>query len=136
MESTTAARRPRILLVDDSFQLRAALADALTAMGNDVTAAQDSYHALELFAPDVFDVVLTDYAMPRRNGLQLAEEIRHRAPGQRIVLLSGHADGLPLGERPKVVDLLLRKPIALPDLGAALALMATARGTAPEPAAN
>lgn len=128
MEPTLPARRPRILLVDDSFQLRATLADALTAMGNDVIAAQDSTHALELFAQDAFDVVLTDYAMPLRNGLQLAEAIRKRAPAQRIVLLSGHADGLSLGERPKVVDLLLRKPIALADLGAVVALIATKPG--------
>jgi two-component system capsular synthesis sensor histidine kinase RcsC len=110
-----------ILVVDDSFALRAAIADALSLAGHGVMMAIDGDHALDLFHPDVYDVVITDFAMPQINGLELATIIRERAPRQRIVLLSGNADALPPGEQP--IDLLLRKPISLAALTSAIALL-------------
>jgi CheY-like chemotaxis protein len=113
-----------ILLVDDSLVLRGAIADALTACGHGVMVANDGEHALELFVPGFYDVVITDLAMPLRNGLALAAAIKSRAPAQHIVMLSGYTDILPGGGKPSEVDVLLQKPISLIDLTAAIAVLA------------
>jgi CheY-like chemotaxis protein len=117
------SRRLRILLVDDSFHLRAAIADALMMAGNDVTVAHSGTDALEQFAPGKFDLVMTDFAMPAPNGVELADCMKEREPELRVVLLSGYADALPSGDKPASVDLLLRKPISLQALTSALATL-------------
>jgi DNA-binding NarL/FixJ family response regulator len=48
--------------------------------------AEAVHAALELHV----DVAIIDVAMPRKNGLQAAEELSRRAPGIRVLLLSMH----------------------------------------------
>jgi CheY-like chemotaxis protein len=45
-----------------------------------------------LFAPGLFDLVLTDCEMPRINGIELVQRIRRLAPEQPIGLVSAHVD--------------------------------------------
>ena len=115
------------MLVEDSLPMRAAIADALEEEGHGVMVASDGEHALDLFHPDFYEVVITDLAMPLRNGLALAAEMKRRDPEQRIVMLSGYTDILPSGAKPSEVDLLLRKPISLVDLTAAISVVARDR---------
>jgi two-component system response regulator YesN len=50
---------------------------------------------LALFQASNFDVVVTDYRMPRMNGVEMIARIRQSNPNARIVLLSGFVE--PLG---------------------------------------
>lgn len=59
------------------------------------------------------DVVLTDYAMPHMNGLDLAKQTRQIMPALPIVLATGYAD-LPLHYAPGFLR--LAKPYAQDEL--------------------
>jgi CheY-like chemotaxis protein len=110
-------KRPAILLVDDDEQLRSALARGLGHYGYEVTVAEDGVAALELLrAGHAFDVVVSDYDMPRMNGAALLAELEREAPelAERTIIVTGtdeHARGvLPPGAR------VLGKPIGIREL--------------------
>ena len=73
--------------------------------------AANGRQALELFNPGKFDLVMTDYSMPRMNGVELAEIIKRRAPQQLILMVTAYAFTLAAYDgRPLPVDRVLRKP--------------------------
>ena len=76
----------RVLVVDDEVGLRKVVRDALERVGHEVAAASDGEEALTLFAEAPFDLVVTDLAMPRRDGLALVEEIRKTSAVPILVL--------------------------------------------------
>jgi CheY-like chemotaxis protein len=90
----TPSAAARILLVDDNkFGLSARKA-LLEEQGYEVTTAMEGLEALDLFSATRYDIVITDYKMPRMNGLELIGHIRRIAPATPIVLVSGYAEAL------------------------------------------
>ena len=53
--------------------------------------AEDGPSAIELGVAEQPDVVLLDLSMPGRDGLEVIDALRQRAPDTRIVVLSGFA---------------------------------------------
>jgi CheY-like chemotaxis protein len=66
----------RILVVDDDEDSRDALALHLTHEGHTVALAVDGVGALALFAEFRPDLICTDIAMPRLNGIELCERVK------------------------------------------------------------
>jgi PAS domain S-box-containing protein len=97
--STTARRGKsgalegvRALVVDDEEDSRDLMAAILRHQGAIVTTAVDVESALAVFDAAPSDVVLSDIALPGRNGLELARELRGRAQGETVlVAVSGYA---------------------------------------------
>lgn len=90
--SARAARAGRILIVDDSVQVRRAYRDALLGLGYSVTEAADSGQALSALEGEAPDVVLIDIHLPGTNGYRLAQLIRARLGSSIcLVMLSGMA---------------------------------------------
>jgi len=122
-ESTAAATStgapPRgsgewILLLDDEAELNEVLSDLLMTGGYMVTGVTDGEQALrELRAnPKKFSAVVTDYMMPRMNGLTIASLARDIRPDIPIVLLTGHGESAELERRKNLpIDALLLKPV-------------------------
>lgn len=69
-------RAKTILLADDDVNLRRVLEFQLTEAGYKVLTAQDGVEALEIFADNNFDCVITDLRMPKLSGLELLEKIK------------------------------------------------------------
>ena len=67
---------PTVLVVDDSLSQRRALEQLLKDAGYNVRTARDGIDAAELMAGFKPDIVLTDFEMPRMNGIELASHIR------------------------------------------------------------
>ena len=76
----------RILVADDEPGIRKVVRDALEREGHEVTTAIDGHEALERFEEGAFDLVVTDLAMPRVDGLELVKEVRRRSPLPILVL--------------------------------------------------
>jgi two-component system cell cycle sensor histidine kinase/response regulator CckA len=113
----------RVLLVEDEAPLRMLTRRALVGAGHEVQAAEDAEAALLAieggFAPDV---LVTDVTMPgEMDGIALAEALRERLPGLRVVLVSGYAAAT-VGEglAGKGVRF-LEKPFRMAELAAAVA---------------
>jgi len=86
---------PHILLVDDNpdgLLVRRAL---LEELGYTVEVAENGEKGFALFQTSNFDVVVTDYRMPKMNGVEMIACIRQSDPHARVVLLSGFVE--PLG---------------------------------------
>lgn len=77
----------KVLLVDDSGVMRKIIARSLNSLWIDeVIEAADGVEALEVFKDgEGFDLVLTDWNMPRMNGLELVEKIR--AAGHKVPIM-------------------------------------------------
>jgi len=83
-----------ILIADDHGIVRSGirmLIDRQHGM-NVVAEAEDGIQAVELAQATKPDVAILDVSMPRMTGLQAAREIRARAPGTSVLLLSMHDD--------------------------------------------
>jgi PAS domain S-box-containing protein len=109
----------RVLYVDDEPDLAKVGRRGLESMGYDVVAETDPGKALEIFrrAPEDFDVVVTDYAMPGMTGLALADRLRELRPGLPIVVLTGYLDVLsPERFLPAGVSVVLNKPVTMSEL--------------------
>jgi chemosensory pili system protein ChpA (sensor histidine kinase/response regulator) len=95
--ATPAAARPaearRVLLVDDSVSVRKFVGHMLERAGFVVVTANDGVEALARLQEVSVDVVITDLEMPRMNGYELIEDLRHRASarGVPIVVLTTRA---------------------------------------------
>lgn len=80
----------RVLLVDDDDVFRDHLAAALRRRGYEVDGAADAAMALGLAMTRPPDAVVLDLRMPGEGGLELAERLRARNPGLRVVMLTGY----------------------------------------------
>jgi DNA-binding NtrC family response regulator len=79
----------KVLVVDDEADIRLGLRMLLTERGFDVTEADGGAAALAAFEKTGADVVLTDLQMPGMSGAELLAEIKRRAPGAVVVILTG-----------------------------------------------
>jgi len=78
-----------ILLVDDDNEVRKTLGHVLERAGHQVDTAVDGVEGVSKFRNGHFDAVVSDYQMPRRNGLLMLADILMLAPGTVAVLMSG-----------------------------------------------
>ena len=83
----------RILVVDDEYDARELLSAVLEAAGATVTLVGSAGEALEALAKHPADVLLSDLAMPQRDGYDLMSELRTRglAGGMVSIALSAQA---------------------------------------------
>ncbi|MBM4330267.1 MAG: response regulator [Deltaproteobacteria bacterium] len=108
----------RVLVVDDEQEIRSLLYQALTQFGGfEVELAENGEEALKKIKDNKFDLVLTDWKMPKLNGLQLVDEITNTNPEIVSVLMSGQGtiDSALEAMRRGASDY-LTKPLNLPEM--------------------
>lgn len=110
----------KILAVEDDAVARAVLRQALRRLGHDVVEASDGDAAWERLQTDSARVVVSDWMMPRSDGLELCRRIRQRTGADYIyfVLLTGR-DATSENQKAAAdagVDDFLTKPLDLPEL--------------------
>jgi CheY-like chemotaxis protein len=100
---------PHVLLVDDNRDGLLVRRSLLEEIGCTVELAHNGEEGLELYRSSNFDVVVTDYRMPRMNGVEMIALIRQTNPNARIVLLSGFVEPLGLTEENTGADSVIAK---------------------------
>ncbi len=94
--SANGGKCGKILLVDDHKDGLAARSSVLEELGHSVSTAQSGAAALELAAAlehtaaQSFDLLITDWKMPRMDGVELIRQMRERGFAGPAILLSGH----------------------------------------------
>ena len=118
-EAAPAAAAGKVLLVEDNVDVAEVSQAMLEEIGYTVRLAADARQALVLFEAEDFDLVVSDIVMPGgMNGIELAEELRHRKPGLPIVLVSGYTASASAAPEQFPV---LRKPFRMEQLAQAIA---------------
>ena len=85
-------RRPRVLVIDDDSSVREVVRYLVVSFGYDCDTAADGASGLARFDEGGWDLVVTDLAMPRMSGWEVAETIRRRSPTMPIILVTGLID--------------------------------------------
>jgi DNA-binding NtrC family response regulator len=80
----------KVLVADDDPLGREFLGEALNALGYEVTAVATAEDAIERIAKDSPDLVLTDYQMGQKSGVDLLKEIKRRAPRTPVAILTAY----------------------------------------------
>jgi DNA-binding NtrC family response regulator len=78
----------KVLVVDDEEAMRFALSEIMEESGIEVVCAGSTEQALQHI--DGVDVVVTDFAMPGRSGLELLDEVRALDPGLPVIMITAH----------------------------------------------
>jgi DNA-binding NtrC family response regulator len=106
-----------ILVADDDETCRDSIRKVLEKEGHIVFAAESVDGALAAMADGSFDLVVCDYRMPGKTGVDLLLELRRRQSKVPVLMISAFADA---STEAAVMELgalqLMRKPIRRQDL--------------------
>jgi DNA-binding response OmpR family regulator len=79
----------KILVVEDDQQFRNVLIQLFQRENYDVTGCSDGTEATKILKDEMFDVVITDIIMPKKDGMSLIVDLRRNRPNMRIIAISG-----------------------------------------------
>jgi two-component system chemotaxis response regulator CheY len=83
----------KVMLVDDSATMRTIERRCLKQLGvTDISEGEDGLQALQQFDGSEFDLVITDWNMPRMDGLTLLREIRQRNTRVPVVMVTNETE--------------------------------------------
>jgi DNA-binding NtrC family response regulator len=88
---TRPKERCTVLVVDDSSDIRSMIGGLLADWGFFSLTAPDGVTALEQLSQQRIRIMLTDYQMPRLNGLQLLKRVQAQYPGIQVIVISGES---------------------------------------------
>jgi two-component system alkaline phosphatase synthesis response regulator PhoP len=124
----------RILLVEDDAGLVLTLTDRLRSEGYEIDSAQDGEAGLARASSQSYDLILLDWMLPRKAGIDVCRDLRQKRIASPILMLTARGQtidkviGLKIG-----ADDYLTKPFEMPELLArveALLRRATPRNAA------
>lgn len=78
----------KILIVEDDVVFCIMLNRFLSKNNFATDDAQSAEEAIELLQNKSYDVVITDYRLPGKNGLELLEWIKNSAPATKVLIVS------------------------------------------------
>jgi len=80
----------RILIVDDDELIRKFLLDFFIDLKFEVVTAENGSDALKKYAPESFDIVISDLMMPDMTGIELLKELMTRDKNVLFFLITGY----------------------------------------------
>jgi two-component system alkaline phosphatase synthesis response regulator PhoP len=127
----------KILLVEDEEGLILTLTDRLESEGFEVVSAADGKLGLELATAEKFDLILLDVMLPKKNGYDVARDLRQKGIQTPILMLTAKGEtidkvlGLKLG-----ADDYLTKPFEVMELLARIEALLRRSPQTAEPGPN
>jgi two-component system response regulator ChvI len=108
-KSSAAPASANILLVDDNKMGLAARRVVLEEFGHTVVTAANGQEALNAVEAQSFDLLITDWKMPKVDGIELIRRLRESQFPSPIILLSGFADNSGICEDKTGADAVVQK---------------------------
>ncbi len=114
-------RKPRILLVEDNQDIREFITASLEKDYN-IIPVVDGLDGLSVLEKDNIDLIITDIAMPRMDGLTMSKNIRSSIQTAfiPIIILSGNIDSETRLKGYEYADILISKPFSLSYLNSSI----------------
>ncbi len=82
----------KILVIDDEKSIRDTLKEILEYEDHKVDLAADGEEGLEQFKNNKYDIVLLDIKMPKKDGIEVLEDIFGVATDVPVIMISGHGN--------------------------------------------
>ena len=82
----------KVLVVDDSTSTLEVIQRNLIASGFDAYVCSSVRDAVRFLNESTIDIVITDFKMPKQNGLELIKHIRDNCADMEIIMITGHPD--------------------------------------------
>ncbi len=79
-----------VLIIDDEAAIRESLQTLLEMEGYSVETAESGAQGLARMAEQPFDLVLLDFALPERNGIEILRDIRERDPQLSVIMITAY----------------------------------------------
>jgi DNA-binding NtrC family response regulator len=79
-----------VLIIDDEAAIRESLQTLLELEGYEVETANDGDEGLARLADRPYDLVLLDFAMPERNGIEILQDIRERDSELAVIMITAY----------------------------------------------
>ena len=86
-ESRNTRLPQRVLLVDDDELELELMADRLRSLGFETHTVSDGSAALDLLRTQSFPLVITDWQMPRMDGIQMTERLRSEGDNETFIIM-------------------------------------------------
>jgi two-component system, OmpR family, response regulator len=80
----------KVLVADDTKNIRLLLTKCLELDGYDVITASDGQQALELFEKEAFDLAFLDIKMPQLSGTEVLKKIREKGIKIPIIIITAY----------------------------------------------
>ena len=110
-------RNEKILIVDDSKEIRNILSTFLKEEGFEVYTAENGKKALDLIKEKVIDLIITDIRMPEMDGYQLTKKMKEEKPRVGIIIMTAYTSIYTEGDIRKIgADDYISKPFELVDI--------------------
>ena len=110
----------KILIVEDELMGRELLQTMLQP-DHETIAVGGVEQALDALEENTCDLILTDYKMPGKSGLELINSLREKGSSLPIILMTGQSSkDVNLEEVKNKVEFILTKPFTRKDLKAAI----------------
>jgi len=82
----------KILVIDDEKSIRDTLKEILEYEDHKVDVAEDGEVGLEQFKNNKYDIVLLDIKMPKKDGIEVLQDISEIATDVPVIMISGHGN--------------------------------------------
>ena len=86
----TSPQLGSVLIIDDEAAIRESLQTLLELEGYEVETANDGEEGLARVAEHPFDLVLLDFALPERNGMEVLRDIRERDAELPVIMITAY----------------------------------------------
>ncbi len=80
----------KVLIIDDEVAIRESLQILMEEEGYEVINAEDGEQGLSFLDTQAFDLVLLDFQLPDRNGLEILKDIRERDPEMAVIMITAY----------------------------------------------
>ena len=98
-----------ILVVDDKENIRSLLEVFLTEIGYSIITCEDGKDAVQHI--NRADLIITDFNMPRMNGVELTKIAKREKPGMPVIIMTGEPEKVvPIGY---MANQIIEKPFSL-----------------------
>lgn len=118
------AQQLKVLVVDDTSVSRMLVSEGLAQIGvKNITLANDGEQALKTMMTNPSHIVISDFNMPKLDGIQLLRALREYKPTQQVgfILVTGKGDKALIEQGKKYgLNNYLPKPFTVPGLKGAI----------------
>lgn len=120
IEQPSVPAAKHILVVDDEEAVAISIKLVLTRLGYTAEIAENAERGLRVFDASKHHLIITDFALGRMTGIDLARAVKAKHPDVPIILITAYAESI---GRNRLADFaaVLGKPFTIEEIKAALA---------------